>query len=231
MNTPAEIEWKGDNPQLKSLSFAAYFLAAVLFLLSLFLPAFITQTQDIDGYWVLAMGWLGFITFQFAWYALPLAIIAIRVSARKPQLSLLLAVFAILVASEAFLFKEIPFSKSEEVIDLGLGFYLWYMSFMLVAGGTLFRLAAWGSHVEDIIEDEKDQELISPPAEPLRVRKQRTAERKLIQEPKPHAIVLPQSLPDTPKGVLGIPPPLPISAKALEQWKYTVPPPLPGERR
>jgi len=223
MNTQAEIEWQGDNSQLKSLSFAAYFLAAVLFLLSLFLPAFITQSQDVYGYWVLAMGWLGFITFQFAWYALPLAIIAIRVSARKPQFALLLAVFAILVASEAFLFKKVPFDNSEEVIDIGLGFYLWYMSFILVAGGNLFRLAAWGSHVEDVVEDDKEAKIVKPRAEPIHLRKERKVERKVIIEKKPESVPKPPPLPIKPEVVLGIPPPLPATTK---KSKIT-PPPLP----
>lgn len=225
MNTQAEIEWQGDNSQLKSLSLAAYFLAAVLFLLSLFIPAFITQSQDIYGYWVLAMGWLGFITFQFAWYALPLAIISIRVSARKPQFSLLISVFAILVASEAFLFKKVPFANSEEVIDVGLGFYLWYMSFILVAAGNLFRLVAWGSHVEDADEDEKEPEIIKPRTKPINVRKQRKVERMLVVEKKPEVVSKPPPLPETPKAVLGIPPPLPLTIKKA---KHT-PPPLPGK--
>lgn len=223
MNTQAEIEWQGDNSQLKSLSFAAYFLAAVLFLLSLFLPAFITQSQDIYGYWVLAMGWLGFITFQFAWYALPLAIIAIQVSARKPQFSLLLSVFAIVVASEAFLFKKVPFANSDEVIDVGLGFYLWYMSFILVAGGNLFRLVAWGSRVEDVIDDDKEAEIAKPRTEPINLRKERKVERKVIVEKKTQSIAKPPPLPVKPEAVLGIPPPLPASTKRSKN----TPPPLP----
>lgn len=222
MNTQAEIEWQGNNTQLKSLSFAAYFLAVVLFLLSLFLPAFITQSQDIYGYWVLAMGWLGFITFQFAWYALPLAIIAIRVSARKPQFALLLAVFAILVASEAFIFKKVPFDSSEEVIDVGLGFYLWYMSFILVAGGTLFRLAAWGSHVEDAVED-KEAEAKALPPERVIPRKERKVERRvvpIVPTQKVDIVSKPPPLPFQSKPVKDTPPPLPMSGKK--------PPPLPS---
>lgn len=223
MNTQAEIEWQGDNSQLKSLSLAAYFLAAVLFLLSLFIPAFITQSQDIYGYWVLALGWLGFITFQFAWYALPLAIIAIRLSGKKPQFSLLLSVFAILVASEAFLFKKVPFANSDEVIDIGLGFYLWYTSFILVAAGNLFRLVAWGSHVEEASEDEHASEIIVPKSKPITVRKHRKVERMVVAEKKPKITVKPPPLPDVPTAVLGIPPPLPATTKRVEHEPLPLP--------
>lgn len=219
MNTQAKTRWQGNNTQLKSLSFAAYFLAAVLFLLSLFLPAFITQSQDILGYWVLAMGWLGFITFQFAWYALPLAIIAIRVSSRKPQFALLLAVFAILVASEAFLFKKVPFDSSEEVIDVGLGFYLWYMSFILVAGGTLFRLAAWGSHVEEVVKEE----IKALPSERVILRKERKVKRVIIPIAATQKVDIastPPPLPHQSTSVKDEPPLVPLSGKK--------PPPLPS---
>jgi hypothetical protein len=129
---------------LMSLSFATFLLAIVLFVSSLFLPVFITQTNDIQGYWVLAMGWLGFIAFQFAWYASPFAILAVYVSRRSPQLGLLLSVVAILMASEAFLFTEVPFGRNDKVLDYGLGFYLWYLCFYLVSLSILLRLVVWG---------------------------------------------------------------------------------------
>lgn len=136
------------------LSFIALLGAIALFVVSLFLPVFITQNNDVYGYWVLAMGWLGFITFQFAWYASPFAVLAVYVSRKSPQLGLFLSVIAIVMASEAFLFTDIPFGKNDRVLDYGAGFYIWYLCFYLVSFSILFRLVAWGS-VEEPIQHEQ----------------------------------------------------------------------------
>ena len=147
-NTPTTSEDMHDH-SLMSLSFATFLLAVVLFIASLFLPVFITQTNDIQGYWVLAMGWLGFVAFQFAWYAAPFAILAVYISRKSPQFGLVLSVIAILMASEAFLFTEVPFGKNDKVLDYGSGFYVWYLCFYLVSLSILLRLIAWGKIVDD----------------------------------------------------------------------------------
>ena len=134
---------------LMSLSFAVFLLAIVLYVASLFLPVFITQTNDIHGYWVLAMGWLGFVAFQFAWYAAPFSVLAVYVSRKSPQFGLVLSVIAIIMASEAFLFTEVPFGRSDKVLDYGAGFYIWYLCFYLVSLSILLRLIAWGKIVEE----------------------------------------------------------------------------------
>ena len=134
---------------LTSIAYAILIVAIGLFISSLFFPVFITQTHDIQGYWVLAMGWLGFINFQFAWYATPFTILAIYVSKTSPQSGLFLSIIAIIIASEAFLFTEVPFGKSDKVLDYSLGFYLWYLCFYLVSFSILLNLVAWGSVEED----------------------------------------------------------------------------------
>ena len=151
-SAPSTTENKTEDTHdhsLMSLSFAIFLLAIVLYFASLFLPVFITQTNDIHGYWVLAMGWLGFVAFQFAWYAAPFTVLAVYVSRKSPQFGLVLSVIAIIMASEAFLFTEVPFGRGDKVLDYGSGFYVWYVCFYLVSLSILLRLIAWGKIVEE----------------------------------------------------------------------------------
>ena len=68
---------------LKTASLALITLAVGLFTLSLFEPVFVTEEKTIKGYWVLAMGWLGFVIFQFAWYANLLSMLSILMMFRR----------------------------------------------------------------------------------------------------------------------------------------------------
>ena len=127
-----------------SLTYLIFFIAASSFIGSLFSPAFLAETQDIDGYWVLFLGWMGFLFFQFAWYAAPLMLLAVYTSAHSPRFAFLLAVLAIIIASEAFLFDEIPLRGAQQKISgYGLGFYLWYGSFYIATLGVLQKLLLW----------------------------------------------------------------------------------------
>ncbi len=241
---PTTSQESRDN-SLMSLSFAAFMVAIGLFIASLFFPVFITQAHDIYGYWVLVMGWLGFITFQFAWYATPFALLAIHVSRKSPQLGLFLSIVAIIMASEAFLFTEVPFGKGDKVLDYDLGFYLWYSCFYLVSFSILLRLVAWGSieddaqpievHREEVIETTSLQETFA--AELATVK----AKRKIVSKHMPVAereldteqyklVKLPPVLPK--KNVYKIkevltPPPLPLTKKN-SQVKSAKPPSLPS---
>ncbi len=204
---PALTEEIHDH-SLMSLSFATFLLAIVLYVASLFLPVFITQTNDIQGYWVLAMGWLGFVAFQFAWYAAPFAVLAVYVSRKSPQFGLVLSVIAIIMASEAFLFTEVPFGRSDKVIDYGSGFYVWYFCFYLVSFSILLRLIAWGKIEEEssshaftnsssLASDE--QSLLENSVRPVAVK----ATRKIIAPKKE------------------------IRSTISQNWKKLTPPPLP----
>ena len=114
------------------------FLSALCFVISLFLITFFTSDGDVFGGWVFILGWMGIIVFQFAWYANPLNILALLIFESQPRLSVLLSLLALVIASEAFLFKEIPtglftgiHSEKMFIKELGLGFYSWYLSQIL----------------------------------------------------------------------------------------------------
>ena len=108
--------------------------AVSCFMLSLFLPVYYIHIEDISGYWVLFTGWLGLVFFQFAWYANPLILLAILQAKGCPKTSILLGLFALALASETFLFYEIPTGINQEkmyIKELGIGFFIWYLALIL----------------------------------------------------------------------------------------------------
>jgi len=196
-----------------------FFMAASVFIASLFFPAFLAETQNIDGYWVLFLGWMGFLFFQFAWYAAPLMLLALYTSAQSPRFAFLLAVLAIVIASEAFLFDEIPLREAKQkILGYGLGFYLWYGSFYIAALGVLHKFILWKGL------DKKGKQIIK---EKQRCPPQMAGGFNVVQ---PKTGVAKKVILSACKGqksdaevAIVMPPPLPIKAHVLA----VVPPPLP----
>ncbi len=113
---------------LKIIAMLLVLLAFVLFISSLFEPVFITEDHVIKGYWVLAMGWMGFAIFQFAWYANLLSLLAILLMTKRATTAFVLSLLALLLSAESFLFDEIPVAsgnKNVAIIDNDIGLYLW----------------------------------------------------------------------------------------------------------
>ncbi|MCK5902741.1 MAG: hypothetical protein KAG28_06280 [Cocleimonas sp.] len=113
---------------LKTIAILLVILAFFLFFISLFEPVFVTEERVIEGYWILAMGWLGFLIFQFAWYANLLSFLSILLMSTRAGTAFILALLALLLATESFLFDEIPSGSSEKsiaIIDNDIGLYLW----------------------------------------------------------------------------------------------------------
>lgn len=128
---------------MKTLGTFFLYAGMMFFSVSLFLIVFFTSGDDIQGYWVLATGWLGFVIFQFAWYANPLNLLAILLVGRRPAVALLLSIAALTLATQAFLFNEIPTVSGEEktyIREFGLGAYLWYLSHCLILLSSLTRM-------------------------------------------------------------------------------------------
>ena len=112
------------------------------FFISLFLTSFFTSGDDIQGYWVLIIGWIGLIFFQLAWFANPINLLAILLIKHHPRKSLLLSLLAFSLASQTFLFPEIPIGLPHDKIfikELGLGFYFWYLAQALFLLATLSK--------------------------------------------------------------------------------------------
>jgi len=103
----------------------------ILFVLSLLLTSFFTSGEDIRGYWILILGWIGLIIFQYSWFANPLNLLSLLLVNQRPKLALLLSAVAFLLASQAFIFSEIPSGTSSGKIyikEFGLGLYVWYLA-------------------------------------------------------------------------------------------------------
>lgn len=101
------------------------------FFISLFQTSLFTSGEEIRGYWVLTIGWIGLVIFQFAWFANPLNLLAFLLLSQQPRVSLLLSFLAFLLASQTFSFAEIPIGLNQDKIyikELGLGFYFWYLA-------------------------------------------------------------------------------------------------------
>ncbi|WP_020396746.1 hypothetical protein [Thiolinea disciformis] len=121
------------------MSSLVLFLAGVLWIASFALTVFKTNTGDIPGYWVFAMGWLGFAIFQFAWYANLLMLLAIFLMYSSPLRSALVAAVGLLVATQAFWFTSVPGSSAESmVMGYGMGFWFWYISMLLLGVAVFF---------------------------------------------------------------------------------------------
>ena len=115
-------------PILKTIAMLLVILAFFLFFLSLFEPVFITENKEIKGYWVLAMGWMGFVIFQFAWYANLLSLLAVLLMSKRVGTAFILSLLALLLSTESFLFDEVPSASSDKniaIIDNEIGLYLW----------------------------------------------------------------------------------------------------------
>ena len=132
----------GNNPSLNYWEITAKLLVIVgliCFSLSLYYVALFTSGDDLYGIWILLIGWMGLIIFQLSWLANPLNLLALLLLSSKPKMSLFLTMIAFLLASQTFLFMEIPTGLNQERIyikELGMGFYLWY------AANGIFVIAA-----------------------------------------------------------------------------------------
>ena len=105
--------------------------AVICFVLSLFQTAFFTSGDDIQGYWVLLIGWIGLVFFQFAWFSNPLNLLALLLMKTSPITSLLLSLMALVIAWQSFSFSEIPVGFNYDKVfikELGFGSYLWFLS-------------------------------------------------------------------------------------------------------
>jgi len=114
----------------------------VCYSLSLYLVGLYTSGDDLYGIWILLIGWMGIVVFQLSWFANPLNLLALLIMSSKPRVSLLLTILAFLLASQTFLFTEIPTGFNQERIyikELGIGFYLWYVANGIFVVATLIE--------------------------------------------------------------------------------------------
>jgi hypothetical protein len=123
-------------------------ISAGLWLISLFSPvATLDKGRPGRGYWLLLVGWLGPLVFQFGWFANPLLWTAwwLLFMAGEPGSSGgMVGVGLVLTGLNAAIWDEIPTGNgSQKVTALHFGFYLWMAT---VLGTAFFMIVlAWAT--------------------------------------------------------------------------------------
>ncbi len=134
-----------------SVASIALFLGGLLWMAAFWLPVFKTAERDIAGYWVFVSGWMGFVVFQFAWYANLLLLIAVILMYTSPVRATVFAALGLLVATQAFWFDVLPeTTQGITIIEKGPGFWLWYAGIFMMSVGVFFCLDT--DEVDDVIE-------------------------------------------------------------------------------
>lgn len=117
---------------------SALFLGGLLWVGSLWLPAFQTLQGEVLGYWLFITGWMGFAVFQLGWYANPVMLLAVLLMNHRPKRASLMALAAIIMATQSFWLHALPSdSVKMEITGLASGFWLWYLSILLLGMGVL----------------------------------------------------------------------------------------------
>ena len=127
----------------RALTILLLLVAAVLCCIAIVDTVYTTEEQAIRGYWILLTGWLGFLFFQFAWYANPLTILSLLLMKKHPWWALITSALALLCMSQAFLFYEIPSDAKGSAIAIvsrGTGFYCWIGMISCVFYAVIMRL-------------------------------------------------------------------------------------------
>lgn len=144
-----------------SVASIALFLGGLLWIAAFWFPVFKTAEREIAGYWIFVSGWMGFVIFQFAWYANLLVLIAVILMYTAPVKATLFAALGLLVATQAFWFDVLPeTTQSVAITAKGLGFWFWYAGIFLMSVGVFFCLDT--DEVTDVIETpEPDTGIVS----------------------------------------------------------------------
>jgi hypothetical protein len=123
-----------------------FLLSILIFAASLMMPGFVTSSANkhndpMMGYEILALGGLGILVGQFAWYANMVFLVAVLVAmpGRQYRLGMILSAAAFFLGLHALQFKIIPGSGPKVVIThYAIGFYLWELSFLVLFVYFLF---------------------------------------------------------------------------------------------
>ncbi len=141
-----EAIWRLLRPIRIAGSDACLFFGGLSWVLALSQVVFHTTHGVVMGYWVFATGWMGFVLFQFAWYANLLQLLSVLLMHQHPNRAMALAVLAVLIAGQAFWFDDIPGQAADmHILRLGAGFWLWYVSMVLITLGVIFGANERGS--------------------------------------------------------------------------------------
>jgi signal transduction histidine kinase len=166
-----------------SVASIALFLGGLLWIAAFWLPVFETEQRDIAGYWIFLTGWMGFVVFQFAWYANLLLLMAVILMYSAPVKATVFAALGLLIATQAFWFDVLPeTTKSIEIIGRGPGFWLWYAGIFLMSIGVFF--CSDTDEVKEVTEVAAiEQDVYAPPAQAQTAETNKGTDASAEQEP------------------------------------------------
>jgi len=139
------------NNKTKYLKYSLLLLSIILFIISLFQPAFFIDRKDSDAYsdslFLFALGWMsffggGFIPFLI-WLANPLYIISLFLINRKSKTGIITISISIFLALIFANLNEILTSESgstSKITELGVGYFLWISSFIVLFINSIINL-------------------------------------------------------------------------------------------
>ena len=90
---------------------------------------------------LLIMGWLGAIVLKFSWYANPAYFIALLTYNTKPIATRTLGAMALVLALSFLAYSGTPTHNGgiSPIKEIGLGYYLWVFSFLLLFLASLIK--------------------------------------------------------------------------------------------
>ena len=129
-----------------TISLVSLLLSPVLYVYSLFLPAFIFRKEVLLGLDILQLGWWGILTGNPCWYANPAFFATyVLLLLRKYHMAHVLGVAAFLLALLSLLTDEWYFNEAyaTEIESFGPGVYVWLISIgMVTLTSYLYRKEA-----------------------------------------------------------------------------------------
>ncbi|WP_022950525.1 hypothetical protein [Leucothrix mucor] len=201
----------------RALALLFLLAAGVLFCIALVETVFVTTEQAVQGYWIMLVGWMGFMIFQFAWFANPLALLALLLIRKRPWWALATSVLSLLCLSQAFLFSEIPTDTSGQsiaVVSRGIGFYCWVASIACVFYGTIMMLI-YRAFKRDamLVSSSVSETVVATPVAPPKTKpvvaknKKKSTKNKTATPlaPPPEEVLNPNKVPVFHKNALSIP--------------------------
>ncbi len=120
----------------RQLSMILAFSCTGVYVLSLFLTAFVLASGEVwPGWLVLEVGWMGVLMLMFAWLANVAGLVSFLLLALCDYgLALMFTVIAFVLGLQSFFFKAVPYDNRVDYVDhLDVGFYVWMLSFFLAA--------------------------------------------------------------------------------------------------
>ncbi|WP_300671155.1 hypothetical protein [Soonwooa sp.] len=135
----------------KIIRYGLVILSVVLFVISLFCPAFFIDRVDRDAYsnsfYLLIIGWMGLLGGAIIpfliWLANPLYIFSILLVTSREKAGVLFALIPVVLAVVFANLDTIITSESgasSRITELGSGYILWLLSFIVLFAASIFNL-------------------------------------------------------------------------------------------